>query len=79
MIRKRLAKVISEIGEKPLTVEELGNNDFLKIGINSLTFIKVVVAIEEEFEIFFDDDELNYEMFGSFESVCSIIEKKMTA
>ncbi|KAF6582681.1 phosphopantetheine-binding protein [Paenibacillus sp. EKM211P] len=58
---------IPSIDEKGLTT----------LGINSLTFVKIIVLIEEEFNIVFEDMELNFELFSSLEEIVTTIERKI--
>ncbi len=43
------------------------------MGINSLLFIRVVVALEEMFDIEFDGESLNYENFKTVDDVANYI------
>lgn len=49
------------------------------IGINSMKFIKIVIAIEEEFGIEFDDEYLNNELFKTVESLTNFVASKISA
>lgn len=69
--------------------EAIGSNinsniDFLKIseqknlfdmGLDSVGGIKLLVVIEEQFEIEFFDDEYNLENFKTIESIVNLIQK----
>ena len=44
-----------------------------EIGVNSITFIKIIVTIEETFDIEFEDDYLDYEQFDTIQDVCDYI------
>lgn len=39
------------------------------IGFNSIKYISLIVALEEEFEIAFNDEELLYECFATVELI----------
>lgn len=78
--------VNNEVGEivKTLLVEILGaevinniDNDeysLINVGLNSLTFIKLVLAIEEQFSIAFDDEDLVQSRFSSINDFIDYIQ-----
>lgn len=76
-IEMRLVKVLKATTGKNVDDEAMLNSDFTDLGINSLSFIKLVVAMEEEFDIEFDDTQINYELFGTVKELAAIIEEKM--
>lgn len=63
--------------KKDLSDAQVLEKDFRGLGVNSLNFIKIVVAIEEEFDIVFDDAQINYELFGNVRDIVSLIEKEI--
>ena len=71
MVEERLQKILG------ITEKQIKTNDFHSLGIDSLTFIKKIVEIENEFDIEFSDEELNYDMFNTFAELCKIIESKI--
>ncbi|MNP84702.1 acyl carrier protein [compost metagenome] len=46
-------------------------------GINSLGFIRLVVEIENAFQIQFEDDMLNIELFHSMQDLVAYIEREV--
>lgn len=52
------------------------DDELFQYGIDSLNIMKVILGIEEKFDIVYDDDELNIEDFASIEAICKTIEKK---
>ncbi|WHX28330.1 phosphopantetheine-binding protein [Brevibacillus agri] len=48
------------------------------VGINSLGFIRLVVAIENEFGFQFEDDMLNVELFETIQQLIAYIEGKVS-
>ena len=60
-----------------VTEDEIQNNEnnLLRLGINSIVFIKLVVEIEKEFDIEFDDEMLDYTQFNSLGMLCAYVEK----
>lgn len=78
-----LEKVV-QIFEKELeeqlncTISNIKEEDNLvDYGMDSLNIIKVILAIEEEYNIEFEEEELNFENFTSFLSIKNLIEKKL--
>lgn len=49
--------------------------DLRDIGINSITFIKLIVALESEFDVEFDDAGLNIENFQTLRQFKEYVEK----
>ena len=56
---------------------ELDNKiDLGKLQINSINFLKIVVEIEEAFGIEFDDEEINFGLFGNIEEIAQLVDQK---
>jgi acyl carrier protein len=53
------------------------DDDLLSVGINSVSFIKVVVGIEEEFQFEFDESALNVKNLGSIQALINYINSKV--
>ena len=51
--------------------------ELTSLGINSLLFIKLVVAIEDEFDIEFDDDDLDAGKLKTVEDFMDYIEARL--
>jgi acyl carrier protein len=47
------------------------------LGINSITFIKIIVVLEKEFGIEFDDEDLDVNVFSSLKSLITYIKEKI--
>jgi acyl carrier protein len=63
--------------ENKTDIDCLGpEDDLLVLGMNSITFLKVVVALEDTFDIEMDEDELNIENFRTIKSIVAHIEKE---
>lgn len=77
-VKQRLLKIMQENNFlKESDIPSIDENGLVSLGINSLIFVKMVVLIEEEFDIIFDDMELNFELFSSIDEIVSTIEKKL--
>ena len=74
---KRIFKVIlSNVQEDPadfITVD----TKFSSTGIDSISFIKTIVALEEEFGFEFDDDMLYIDKFPSIQTMIEYVESKI--
>ncbi len=44
--------------------------------VNSLNFLKIIVEIEEEFAIEFEDEELNFYTFNSIKDIVELVKNK---
>ncbi|MDR3185969.1 MAG: acyl carrier protein [Christensenellaceae bacterium] len=75
-IKNRIINVLNNVLGREVTITQLLEGGIYSLGIHSLVFLKIVVGIEEEFDIMFDDNEINYEMFRTFEDFCDLIERK---
>jgi len=73
-IKQIILSVLNE--DKVDPVGKIGNDDDLtKIGVNSATFIKTIVAIENAFQIEFPDEKLNLKLFLSFKDLLDEVTK----
>ena len=77
-IREKLIQIIRVNVDENATVNEMNLRDDLSIlNFNSLSFIKVIVDIESEFDIEFEDSSLNYSNYPTLTSLCNYIEKNV--
>lgn len=65
-----LEYVLEEIDVRGFLKE---NDDLSKIGFNSLTFVKLVVEIEMEFDVEFPDEMLDFKLLTSFANLAEYI------
>ena len=49
------------------------NLDFRSIGINSLSFIQLVVNLEDQFDVEFDDENLDIEHYKNVKEFCCYV------
>lgn len=71
MMNENKKKLIIEIIEKHVGIQDITPEyPTAKLGFTSLKFVKFLIDIEEEFDIEFDDDLLD---FAKFETVNDII------
>ncbi|UED72193.1 phosphopantetheine-binding protein [Brevibacillus sp. DP1.3A] len=72
---KEILKRELELGEQ---VDQLQLKDSLtSIGLSSLSFIKLIVAIENQFNFEFEDEDLNYKVFQTLQDVVNYVEKRI--
>ena len=74
----KVKEIMIEDNEVLNDIEEIdGESTFDSLGLNSIMFIKKIVAIESEFDFEFEDEELNMEKFNTINELISyIINKK---
>lgn len=73
---ERLVEVINDVYDVDVT-KGIGNETTLsEFGINSVSFIKLIVEIEEEFDFEFDDDKLSHKAFNSLKCLVAYIDEK---
>ena len=77
-IRAQLAQIIADNLEGEETLEQLKENDDLtQLEINSILCIKIIVSIENQFNIEFDDEALDYSKFVSMENLIYYVQEKL--
>lgn len=54
------------------------DGDIADYPVNSRNFVQFIVAIEEEFDIEFDDSELNYELFKTPRQLLDTIQREIS-
>lgn len=74
-VEEQVRKIIAQSLEVNETV--LAEKELIYIGLNSLTFIKIIVGLEENFEIEFDDNDLNYELFSTVDDIIKYVRGKL--
>jgi len=73
---KRLMEILKEQVEDIDESEVTMDSKLTDIGINSLSFIKIAVAIEKEFNMQFEVENLSVENFETLKNILEYIEKK---
>lgn len=69
MIKKIIMVILDQLNVN-LTIEQVTEGSRLEdIGINSLNFIQVIVALEDEFDVEFDDEELEISKFLTIQDI----------
>ena len=79
MIKEKIRDLI----QKNLVMENEGaelkhSDNIFEMGyVNSLFAMKLVTFVEDEFEVFIENDELNIENFSTVDKIVSFIEGKL--
>ncbi len=73
--KKALDIILSSMDER-FTNNVSMDSDFTTIGLDSITFIKIVVSLESEFDFEFDDDMLFVTKFPNIKTMVEYVESK---
>ncbi|MCX5886349.1 MAG: phosphopantetheine-binding protein [Proteobacteria bacterium] len=80
-IENRIKKVIKKRLKLKVNTGEISKDTPLigkGLGLDSIGVLELVVGLEEEFNIMFEDSELNIELFENIGSLTNYINKKLT-
>lgn len=75
-IEIKLKKIIEQVKNKK-TIDLKMDDTFMDIGLNSIDFIKVVVALEEELGLEFEDQYLNINSFKNLQVFINYLKSKL--
>ncbi|MBP3325575.1 MAG: hypothetical protein J6L77_04040 [Coprococcus sp.] len=67
-VREKLIEILSQYGDG-------FDGDFRDSGVNSIEFVKILVNLENEFNIEFDDEMLDIEKMPTLDALCEMLEK----
>lgn len=77
-IREDIIEIIASIEEEKSVREVLAvSDDLIQLELNSLSVIKIIVEIENKFNIEFDDELLDQNKFTSLRMLCDYVENCM--
>ena len=76
MQKKIFNIIISNLSEK-VSGNAYVNTDFASVGLDSITFIKIIVALEGEFDFEFEDEMLLITKFPTIKSMIDYVESKI--
>ena len=75
----KVRSIISLNSNQSCSVNEIQIDDNLKIwGVDSINFVKILVALEKEFKFTFDDDHLNLESLSTVNEIVSYIKANIS-
>ncbi len=70
-------KIISIIKDHLAFEEKVTEKSAMKaLSLDSLSFIKILVTLEDTFNIFFTDDELNIKKFRVVDDLINLVKRK---
>ena len=78
-IKERLKKILVDQLNYPINIEQIHENSSLYgkgLGFNSIDLVSLVVRLEEEFDIFFEAENLTSSM-GNFGELLLVIQQKL--
>lgn len=75
-VAQKLIQFVRETGELPPEFIIDSQTRLSELGVNSVTFMKVIILAEEAFGIDLDDDDLDYRDFDSLGELITYIERK---
>jgi acyl carrier protein len=75
-VAKKLIQFVRETGELPSEFIIDSQTKLSELGVNSITFMKVIILAEEAFGIDLDDDDLDYRDFDNLGELITYIEHK---
>lgn len=77
-VREKIIKILSAHSDKENVYQYLHKSDDLtQLGMNSITFIKMIIVLESEFDFEFEDDALDHNKFTSLNLLCDYVEEMM--
>lgn len=76
--QKALDVIISNLTESESELQNVSANMFLSdLKINSITFVKTIVALESAFDFEFEDEKLLFTAFPTIGSMIEYVESKV--
>lgn len=70
---EKIIEIINEKLKNPLISVEQKNADLLELGLDSIIFISVIVALEEEFGMEFPDEKLTLTEMNTVTKIAEVI------
>lgn len=78
-IEEKIKEILAENLENKIPAEQINaDNDLKDLGINSISFIKIIVGLETEFDIEFDDEDLDASKFATIKDLIEYVGNKVT-
>lgn len=75
-MNNKIRELISQCFDTVIPVEQISDDDNLfNLGMDSISSIKLIVAIESEFDFEFNDEALNTDNIKTINSIVTYIEK----
>jgi len=78
-VEKKIREIMAQNVELTIPIENVDSDELItNIGINSISFIKLVVSIESEFGFEFDDEYLDYKRISTLRSMAKYVEDRIS-
>lgn len=76
-MEKRLVEIIKEKASAENSDKEIGyDEDITVLGISSRSYVMLLVALEDEFGIEIDDEDMSFENFKTINKIAAYIKSK---
>lgn len=77
-LKERVLMILRDNVDDPEALDTMGMDDDLSVlGINSMTFIKLVLSMEMEFGVSWDDEELDFRHFSTIHNIMQYLSQSM--
>ncbi len=76
-IRKALREMTSDFVSKEINTDADESYALQQISSESMQAIEYIILLESEFEIEFDDNDVNIEFFSNLENIASLISEQL--
>lgn len=77
-VEMKIREIVSKNIELSLPIEKISNiDDLTTLGMDSISVIKVIVAIESEYGFEFADEDLNIDNFRTINNLVSYVEARI--
>jgi len=78
-ISKHIRDILPTIMGEPFNIEQVGNDDDLMLfGLDSMGAIRLMVEIENCFEIEIPDDDVDIDNFNTISKICDYVSELVT-
>jgi acyl carrier protein len=78
-VREKIKNIIAQTLELELPSSSINDDDVIFNGggveFDSFAALQIILGIEEEFNLYFDDEQLSEEMFYSVGQLCDFVER----
>ncbi|MEM7432264.1 MAG: acyl carrier protein [Pseudomonadota bacterium] len=75
MLEKDVRQILSEHGKLPVEIDTIADDgNLFDAGLTSLTTVNVMLAIEDHFDVEFDDNMLSRATFQSVQALATAIQ-----
>lgn len=76
LIQNDVRRLLREHGTLTANPDALApDTDLYEAGLNSLSAVDLMLAVEQTFDFIFPDDTLNRRTFSSIQSIASVVER----